>query len=312
MQNQKVNPSAKIGVSAEQSRSVKNLLIEYLTEATKEIREKAFNGEGRQILGEVINRPEDVEVGIDRIGEEVLERLVKKYDLKATIFSEPEKRDIVNGDSPEFYGSIDPFDGSVLFLRGFEHNWYTVLSFFDKERKPICAGVSDILNEKFYLAEEDGIYLIDAKTGEKKKISPSLKTKLTEPIVLASYVMSSQYSAKFLDFFGDLLRDMHPKALLYPQGGSFIYAFLASGLVDAYVMFNEPRSEIDPGYPIAKAAGCQVVSVDSDGNYEDYQFIPGRQHDKVDLLIATATPELRDDLIKHYVKKYAEKYSFSS
>ena len=44
--------------------------------------------------------------------------------------------------------------------------------------------------------------------------------------------------------------------------------------------------------------------------FKDYQFIPGKQHDKVDLLIASTTPELRDELIKHYVKNYAEKYSF--
>jgi len=286
-----------------EKQKIKKILIEYLTEATKEIRERAFKGEGREILGEVINRPEDVEIGIDRVGEDILEKLVKKHDLKATIFSEPEGRDIENGESPNFYGSIDPFDGSVLFLKGFEHNWYTVLSFFDKERNPICCGVSDILNEKFYLTGEDGNYSLDIKTGEKKKISPSLKTKLTEPIVLASYVMSSQYSAKFLDIFGDLLKNMHPKALLYPQGGSFIYAYLASGLIDAYVMFDEPRSEIDPGYPIARAAGCQVVSVDKEGNYKDYQFIPERQHDKVDLLIVATNPELRDELIKYYLSK---------
>jgi len=147
------------------------------------------------------------------------------------------------------------------------------------------------------------------KSNEKKKIFPSSRKKLTEPIVLASYLMKSIYSAKFLDIFWNLIKDMHPKGLLYPQGGSFIYAYLASGLVDAYVMFNEPRSEIDPGFPIAKKAGCSVVSVDSDGRYRDYEFLPGRQHDKIDLLIVAATPELRDALIKHYVKNYAEKYS---
>lgn len=73
-------------------------------------------------MGEVINRPEDIEIGIDRVGEEILERLVKKYDLSAIIFSEPDGRDIEHGDQPEVYGSIDPFDGSVFFLRGFEHN----------------------------------------------------------------------------------------------------------------------------------------------------------------------------------------------
>jgi len=290
---------------------ITNLVIDYLTETTKEVRKKAEKGEGRQILGEVINRPEDIEIGIDRVGEEVLKRLlIKKYNIKATVFSEPEGRDIENGDNPEIYGSIDPFDGSVLFLRGFEHNWYTVLSFYDRERNPICCGIADILNEKFYLSNEGGNYVLDRKTGQKRKILPSSRKKLSEPIVLASYVMSSQYSSKFLDIFGDLLKNMHPKALLYPQGGSFIYAYLASGLVNAYIMFDEPRSEIDPGFPIAKKAGCSVVSVNSNGSYQDYQFIPGKQHDKVDLLIATTTPELRDELIKYYIKKYEEKYSF--
>ncbi len=293
-----------------ENQKIKNLLIEYLTETTKEVRERAAKGKGREIVGEVINRPEDIEIGIDRVGEDILENLLRKHNLKAIIFSEPEGRDIKNGDIPDFYGSIDPFDGSVLFLRGFEHNWYTVLSFFDKRRNPICGGIADILNEKLYLSDEDGNYLLDIKTGQKKKIFSSLKKSLEEPVVLASYVMSSQYSKKFLDIFGDLIKNLHPKALLYPQGGSFIYAYLASGLVNAYVMFNEPRSEIDPGFQIAKRAGCSIVSVNSNGSYKDYEFIPGRQHDKVDLLIAAATPELRDELIKYYVKKYGEKYSF--
>jgi len=76
------------------------------------------------------------------------------------------------------------------------------------------------------------------------------------------------------------------------------------------VMFDEPRSEIDPGFPMAKKAGCSIVSVNSDGSYRDYQFIPGKQHDKVDLFIAAATPELRDQLINYYVKEYGKRYSF--
>jgi len=289
---------------------IKNLLVDYLTETTKEIKKRAAAGQGREILGSVINRPEDVEIGIDRVGEEILERLLKKYELNATVFSEPDGRDIKVGGEPEFFGSIDPFDGSVLFLRGFEHNWYTVLSFFDKERNPICCGVGDILNEKLYVSDEKGNYVLDLKTGKRSEMIPSKRKKLTEPLVLASYLMSSQYSTKFLDIFGDLLRSMHSKALVYPQGGSFIYAFLAAGLVDAYVMFDEPRSEIDPGFMIAKKAGCPVVTIDVDGSYKDYEFLPGRQHDKVDLLIASSTPELRDELINYYIKKYNEKYSF--
>ena len=291
-----------------ENQALKSLLVEYLVETTKQVKKIAAQGKGRQVLGETINRPEDLEIGIDRTGEEILEKLLKKHGVKATIFSEPEDRDIKNGG--EIYGSVDPFDGSMLYLRGFEHNWYTALSFFDKKRNPLCCGIADIINEKYYITEEDGNYLVSMNTGRKKKIKPATRKKITEPIVLSSYIMSSQYSPKFLDIFGDLVRNMHPKGLFYPHGGSYIYSFLASGLIDAYVMFGEPRSEIDPGFPIAKNAGCQIVSVDSDGNYQDYQFIPGGQHGKVDLLVATSTPQLRDQLIKHYVKKYAEKYSF--
>ncbi len=296
-----------------ESKKIKNLVVEYLTQVTEEVKRIASGGKGREILGEVINRPEDIEIGIDRVGERILEKLVKKYELKATIFSEPDGRDIkTNGENPEIYGSIDPFDGSVLYLRGFQHNWYSVLSFFDKKKNPICCGVSDILNEKFYLSDEEGNYVLDLKTGRKNKIMPSKNKSLKKPIVLASYIMSSQYSTKFLDIFGDLLKEMHSKALLYPQGGSFIYAFLAAGLVDAYVMFDEPRSEIDPGFSIAKKAGCPVVTIDTDGSYKDYEFLPGRQHDKVDLLIAAANAKIRDELIKYYLKKYGEKFSFKS
>ncbi len=287
-----------------------DVLIEYLTETVKEVKKRASNGLGREILGEVINRPEDVEIGIDRVGEDILERILKENKIKATIYSEPEGRDIENGN--DFYGSIDPFDGSALFLKGFEHNWYTALSFYDEDKKPLATGIADILNEKFFILNNGRTYLLDPKTGKEQDIFPSKRKNLSEPIVLATYLMKSIYSTKFLEFFGDLVKNMHPKALLYPQGGSFIYSYLASGLVDAYVMFNEPRSEIDPGFPIAKASGCQVVSVDSDGRYRDYEFLPGRQHDKVDLLIASATPEIRDQLIKEYVKKYDEKYSFKS
>ena len=78
-------------------RKIKNLLIEYLTQTTKEVRKRAAAGKGREVLGEVINRPEDIEIGIDRVGEEILEELVAKYKLKATIFSEPDGRDIKTG-----------------------------------------------------------------------------------------------------------------------------------------------------------------------------------------------------------------------
>ena len=286
----------------------RKVVKEYLIRATEEIKKTASLGGGKKVLGETINRPEDLEIAIDRVGEEVLADILKKYQVEATVFSEPENRDIKNGN--HIYGAIDPFDGSMLFLRDIPHNWYTVLSFFDKDGSPLVCGVADILNNKYYLTEEDGNYAVFG--DQKKKIFPSKRKSLKDSIVLASYIMSSEYSPKFLDFFGDLVKNLHPKALFYPHGGSYIYAFLAAGLVDAYVMFEEPRSEIDPGFFMAKRAGCEIVSVNSDGSFEDYNFIPGRQHDKVELLIAASNSEIRDELIKFYVKQYERKFSIGS
>lgn len=285
------------------SKNVRKLLLEYLKTAIREIKKAAFSGKGKEILGEIANRPEDVEVGIDKIGEKILARLVKKYKLNVSIFSETTSGNLHNGKQKKFYGALDPFDGSVFFLKGFNHNWYTVLSFFDENRQPICCGIGDILNEKIYFSGEDGNFLLDLKSGKKEKIFPSKKEDISNEFVLASYVSSSQYSGKFLNHFGGLLKDMHPRALFYPQGGSFIYAFLAAGLIDAYIMFDEPRSEIDPGFSMAKKASCSVVAVASDGSYQDYEFLPDKQHEKIDLLIAAATPQIRDKLINYYVKK---------
>lgn len=285
------------------NKDVEKLLFEYLKIAIRDIRKAAFSGKGKEILGEITNRPEDVEVGIDKIGEIILAKLVKKHKLDVSVFSETENGNFNNGKQGKIYGALDPFDGSVFFLKGFSHNWYTVLSFFDENRRPICCGVGDVLNEKIYFSKEDGNFLFDLKSGKQEKISSSKTEDISNEFVLASYISSSQYSGKFLNYFGDLIKEMHPRAIFYPQGGSFIYAFLAAGLIDAYVMFDEPRSEIDPGFPMATKANCSVVSVFPDGSYQDYEFLPGKQHEKVDLLIAASTPQIRDKLISHYISK---------
>jgi len=269
-------------------RKIRKVLGEYFSQTTDKVRRWQEKGFGKRVLGKVQGRPEDEKISIDRIGEEILEKLLKKYKLPALVFSE---HGVLGNRKPEIFGALDPFDGSKLFQRGFEHMWYSALSFYGLDGKPITCGIADILNRKYYLNNSQENYVISLTDSHQERIfSSQRKSLLDENSTLASYLMSSEYSPKFIEYFGDLIKDMAPKALLYPNGGSCIYAYLASGRVDAYVMFNEPRSEIDPGFPIAKAAGCQVVTVKKDGSFQDYEFIPGRQAHKVDLLIAAATP----------------------
>lgn len=277
---------------------IREVLEEYFFQTTEKVKQWSEKGFGKRILGKVKGRPEDEKISIDKIGEEILERLLKKHKLPALVFSE---HGILGNKKPEIFGALDPFDGSKLFQMGFEHMWYTALSFYRMDGKPISCGIADILNSKYYLNASTENYLISLKDYRQQRIFASERKSFDENSVLASYLMSSEYSPKFIEFFGDFIKGMAPKALLYPNGGSCIYAYLASGKVDAYVMFDEPRCEIDPGFPIAKAGGCEIVTVEKDGSFQDYEFIPGKQFQRVPLLVAAATPELRDQLINHYV-----------
>ncbi len=157
-----------------------------------------------------------------------------------------------------------------------------------------------------------------AREPERIKISKSDRITLKDrESTLASFVGENEYSLEFFADFKALIKDMHRKGYLYPGGGAFIYGLLASGAVDAYVMRNEPLSEIIPGLPLALTAGCTVVSVNEDGSYQEFKFDPNalKENHKlysegvVPLFIAAATPEIRDEIIKSYVEGKKEESS---
>jgi fructose-1,6-bisphosphatase/inositol monophosphatase family enzyme len=227
-----------------------------------------------------------------------------KNGVQAEIFSESENGSMkVGKGEADLSISIDPFDNTILYFTGFRHAWYTVITFYDKKRKPLCAGIADILDGKAWIFDGKDTFLLDMKTKARRAVSPHPHKLLKGPVALASYLMSSQYSVKFLHYFGDMVKNMDPRSLLYPFGGSHIYGYLADGRVDAYVMFDEPRSEIDPSFAIAKSVGCDIGEVDEKGNWKEYEFVPGKQYEKVGFFIAACTPELRNDIIGYYMKQ---------
>jgi len=149
------------------------------------------------------------------------------------------------------------------------------------------------------------------KEHKREKIVRSERTTLKDRnSTLATFIGEKEYSLKFFKYFGKLVQDMHPKGLVYGGGGAYIYGFLASGAIDAYVMFDEPVSEIIPGLPLALAAGCTAVSVNEDGTFEDFKFSPNALKENhrlysegsIPLLIAAATPEIRDEIIRYYLE----------
>src|SRR3989344_8043961 len=187
------------------SKKTKRVLEEYFIQTTQKVRKYAERGFGKRVLGKVKGRPEDEKISIDRIGEEILKKLLKKHELPALVFSE---HGVLGNRKPEIFGALDPFDGSKLFQRGFEHMWYTVLSFYQLDGIPISCGIADILNEKVYLNASEENYLLSMRDGKRERIFPSLRERREENLVLASYLMSSEYSTQFMKFYGDFIETM--------------------------------------------------------------------------------------------------------
>lgn len=281
------------------------VLTAYAEQSINVLRVMVRRGEGRQVLGSVVNRPEDEELQIDATGERILYLLVNEYRLPTFLLGEHNRYQYINAEreTPHVILPNDPFDNSSQYKRGLDTPPYTVLGAYHTDGEPIGAVIGDIRDKRVYFAVNGETYVKDFENGETRPLKKSERTTLRDDnATLATYLGSNEYSLSFFRHFGKLIEDMPPKAVLYGGGGAYIYGLLASGAVDAYVMFDEPRTEIDPGVPLALVAGCTVVSVNPDGTFEDYQFDSNRHDENVPLFIAACTPELRDEIIRYYVE----------
>lgn len=284
-------------------REIPGLVSSYMTRSIPLLNGMVRRGEGKQVIGSVEGRPEDEQLLIDSAGEHMLSDIVRNSGLPIVILGEHNEYDYSNNGKPRAYAAIDSFDNTSQFKRGLDTSPYTVVSFYDQKGNPIAGAVGDIKDQRVYFAVNGQTFIRDFVSGEIKPICRSERRTIRDDnLTLATYLGSNEYSLKFFDTFRDLVADMPPKAVIYAGGGAFIYGLLASGAVDAYVMFDEPRSEIDPGLTLALAAGCTVVSVNPDGSFEDYRFDPKHNKEEVPLFIAACTPELRDEIIAYYLQ----------
>src|SRR3989338_10614763 len=156
-----------------ETKKLNHILLEYLTQSVKGVRAMSKAGEGKEVLGGIPGRPEDLELRVDRVGEEIIQELLLKNGVQAEVFSESENGSIKIGKGEaELSVSIDPFDNTILYFTGFRHAWYTAITFYDKKRKPLCAGMADILDGKAWIFDGTDTFLLDMKTKAKRAISP--------------------------------------------------------------------------------------------------------------------------------------------
>ena len=258
------------------------------------------------MLGPVAGRTEteDVEIGLDRYSEDLLQEWLERFDADVDLLSEHSRRRIGGSGPASVLITCDPFDGSGHFMRGMPAEWWGVLTVWDRpdaSLTPVMAAAVDINRRELYEARGSTVTVESLDTGDVSEVRPSGAESLSDDSIVAAYLMSPQYIRLWMSRAGGLLERMEgefPKARLWTDGGACSYPWLARGITQAYVMYDEPRTEIDPGLGFASASGIGVYSVSQNGDLDRYRFDPERFAERVPWLIAACTEALAKDIVR--------------
>lgn len=240
----------------------------YLRDVVGVVDDAVNTGGGADVMGAVPGRPadEDVEIELDRICDRLFESSILRSGLRIRVNSE---HGVYGSDNPLYRCMIDPFDGSGLFRRGLRKEWYSVLSILDLNGKPIAGGALDIRSREIYLASEESVTLVSLWDDSRVEVHPSRKSSIDADTIIAAYTMNLEYRIDW-NAKAKNLNEGFP-GLIWGNGGACIYPLIASGDVHAYVMFEEPRSEIDPGLAFAASAKYPLYAVDESGCLTPYE-----------------------------------------
>ncbi len=280
----------------------------YLRQLAQEV-PRLSGGEGRAVLGPVAGRTEveDVEIGLDRYSEDLLQRWLEECGVDVELYSEHSRRRIGGRGPAPFLITCDPFDGSGHFMRGLPAEWWSVLTVWSAAEgspSPVMAGAVDINRRELYMATDSAVTVESLYSGEVRDVRPSTARTLSDESIIAAYLMSPSYVRYWTGRSAGLLtilEEESPRARLWTDGGACSYPWLARGLTHAYVMYDEPRTEIDPGLGFASACALGVFSASDTGELTDYRFEPERSSERVPWLIAACTRELAAEIARAIV-----------
>ena len=267
----------------------------YLRDVVSVVDDAVNTGGGADVMGAVPGRPadEDVEIELDRICDRLFESSILRSGLRIRVNSE---HGVYGSDNPLYRCMIDPFDGSGLFRRGLRKEWYSVLSILDLDGKPIAGGALDIRSREIYLASEESVTLVSLWDDSRVEVHRSRKSSIDADTVIAAYTMNLEYRTDW-NAKAKNLNEGFP-GLLWGNGGACIYPLIASGDVHAYVMFEEPRSEIDPGLAFAAAAKYPLYAVDESGRMTPYEVdISKHLTGRVPFFIAACTEGMAASIV---------------
>jgi len=253
---------------------------------------------GSEIIGPVQGRPvtEDLQILVDQECDNLFKSIISQTGLRFDIYSEHGYHQVNHDSNPDYIAVIDPFDGSALFRQGILAEWWSVFTIYNTTFKPILSRAIDILRNESYLAEGNKVTMKSMPSNNPQTITPSHKTSINNNLWIASYMMDPSYLKTWYPVTQNLLNKW-PSTKIWPNGGSCIYPWISRGILDAYLMINEPRSEIDPALGFAHASGYPVYELKSKNQFTKYEFNPKRKSERTTVLLACCTPELADEII---------------
>tara|TARA_Y100000590_G_scaffold398700_1_gene481306 strand:- start:1079 stop:1963 length:885 start_codon:yes stop_codon:yes gene_type:complete len=269
--------------------------IKSVPQTVKELYSKNL---GSEIIGPVKGRPisEDLQIIVDKECDDLFKSIITNTGLSFDIYSEHGTYNINHTSSPEYIAVIDPFDGSSLYRNGIPAEWWSVFSIFDNDFKPILGRAIDIVRSESYEAKSDSVSMQTISSESKITIKPSSKTSFSSNVWIASYLMDPSYLNKWYLLVENILTKW-PATKIWPNGGSSIYPWLSRGIVDAYLMVNEPKSETDPGLSFAYFSGYPIYEIDNNNQLIPYQFVPQNNNERSKILLACCTAELAHEII---------------
>jgi fructose-1,6-bisphosphatase/inositol monophosphatase family enzyme len=283
--------------------SVSSQLDQFLRELMELIPKFYSDGFGKNSVGLVPGRSEseDIQIGLDEFCENLLIEKLRKTGCGIHLFSEHTRLVVGDSETLDYFITCDPFDGSGHYMRGLPAEWWTVLTVWDsKSGTPVWACAADFIRKEIYFADSNGVTLELYSTGKVFNINPSKDTRVSDESIIACYTMSPKYFrlwSKNLSNFTKIMENQFPKMRFWPDGGACTYPWLSRGLTNAYVMFDEPRTEIDPGLGFVWASGLKVFSVSDEGDLNEYIFEPDKSLDRIPWFIASCTKDLAKDIV---------------
>jgi len=281
-----------------------DIFLNIFEELNHIVKSMYLKDQGKIILGNVKGRnPKDDQfLEIDQVCQNHIINSLKTLSNSIKIYSEHGDFFTKNTDEVEYIIALDPFDGTSLYKNNIPGEWWSVLTIFEADtRKPIAGVALDFIREEFYFSDVHNFSFCNINT--KKYIHDTIKRKnnIDSGIVIATYTMSTGYSILWRENTKGLINSLHQLTkppIIWPNGGSCIYPWIERGIIDIYLMFDEPRTEIDPGLGFMNKKNFSALTFNKQKKISNYTFNPEIRHEKLNYYIASNNYKLAEQIIE--------------